>query len=515
VGSDRVCLEGTDCQVTSHGKKFKLEPGIYVSAPPSQYSKKVAYLSPVGDISLVQQYRDYLMTSLTTTREAWQGVFEVLNEAPTVKEAMNQLGYSDWTEEDPSSIISKTPLKSVVSTEVNPSPSLFLRKREETEPTTALTEAMQAKLPGVNMNSVNDTLKQAQAVIEIAAQQNGIEMLSEAPLKVNQIIAASYSMASSVMESAQEPTRGFELEKLHAADVFEAIDERVRTFQSKLQKPMNMFNEVQGDTVWDAIYYLHIDQSTQPTAADIRVLEVDVSSLKESSDSLYEGMHTWSNEYNRSLENVAGAQLAADNPAVVELKNELVKKLEDTVSEVEKSASDPQFKEEVCDRLNQSEVQVNDSKDSYQLDDVTIYSGGDVYVCLGKYTLGKVDFGSIVDNSSLLYRINVLLSPGKAAEELVTGISRAASQNLSMDEVFTIASHNSSIPPVFSAKNETGVTEIKNLKTYEDFRCRGKRSGLADRIEEILPIAEKEKYSSTINTVVMSLPHDDTWRTLF
>jgi hypothetical protein len=81
VGSDRVCLEGIDCQVTSHGKKIKLEPGIYNLAPPTQYSKKVAYLSPVGDIALVQQYRDYLMTSLTTDREAWKGVFEVLYEA--------------------------------------------------------------------------------------------------------------------------------------------------------------------------------------------------------------------------------------------------------------------------------------------------------------------------------------------------------------------------------------------------------------------------------------------------
>ena len=379
VGSDRVCLEGTDCQVTSHGKKIKLKPGIYVSAPPTQYSKKVAYLSPVGDISLVQQYREYLMTSLTTSREAWQGVFKVLNEAPSVKDAMNQLGYSDWMDEDPSLALSKTPLKSVVSTEVNPSPSLFLKKREEMEPTTALTEAMQARLQGVNTDLVNETLKQAQDVIEVAAQQNGIEMLSDAPLKVSQIIAASYSMASSVMESAQELTRRFELEKLHAEDIFQAMDEQVRTFQSKLQKPMNMFNEVQGDTVWDAIYYLHIDQSTQPTAADIRVLEADVSSLKESFDSLYEGMHTWSNEYNRSLENVAGAQLAADNPAVVELKKELIKKLDDTVAEqVEKSSTDDHFKEEICDRMNQVEVQVNASKDSYQLDDVTVYNGGDV-----------------------------------------------------------------------------------------------------------------------------------------
>jgi hypothetical protein len=208
----------------------------------------------------------------------------------------------------------------------------------------------------------------------------------------------------------------------------------------------------------------------------------DVTSVKESFDSLYEGMHAWSKEYNRSLE----------NPAVIELKNELIKKLEATVSEVENSTTDPHVKEEVFDRLNELERQVNDTKDCYVLDDVTLYSGGDVLVCLNKSTLGKADFGSIVDNSSLLYRINILLSPGKSAEELVTGISRAASQNLSMDEVCTIASHNSSIPPVFSAKNETGVTEIKHLETYEDFRCRGKRNGLADRIEESLPIAEKE-----------------------
>ena len=492
VGNDRVRLEDISCSVTSHSKKITLKPGIYVAAQSTQYSKRVAYLTPVGDISLVQKYKDYLMTNLATSRQAWTGIFDILTEAPTVKFAMNKLGYLDWKDDDTSFAVSTTPLKSVLAAEVLPSPSLGQRKREELNIATALVEARKAKIVGVDMDLIQETLQQAQTVVEIIAQQSGIEIAEDAPVKMNQIIAAAYRMSSVTMDSVNDIMGSIEMEKGYNADVQQTLDDQLRSLQAKLQKPMNMYNEVQGDTVWDAIYYLQIDQASQPTAAEIRVLEADVTDVRESFDSLHGGMLTWSREYNQKLEEMAGAQLAEENPVVMELKKSLLKKVEELVGVTGRSKEDEQFKEDVSNKLKEMASQLKETKDSYELDDVTIYDGRDVLVCLNSSTLDKADFGSIVDPSSLLYRVNILLSPDKSAEELVTGISRAASQNLSMDEVFTIASHNSSIPPVFSAKNETGVTEIKNLKTYEDFRCRGKRSGLADRVEECLPIAEKE-----------------------
>ena len=84
------------------------------------------------------------------------------------------------------------------------------------------------------------------------------------------------------------------------------------------------------------------------------------------------------------------------------------------------------------------------------------------------------------------------MSPQGTVEQNITASSKAAAQDLSLDEALVIHSHNYLIPPLFSNKKDKGVTELGNLKKYTDFRCRSGGSGLADEIERNLSTVTDE-----------------------
>ena len=266
--------------------------------------------------------------------------------------------------------------------------------------------------------------------------------------------------------------RNHELDSLYQTDVSKALDEQLSSYQSKLQKPLNMFNEVRGNTVWDAI---HVDQTSQPDAADFGTLEAKVTALAESFEDLHEGIKRWSGRYNETIEALTEKQemgMGAQEHA--RLKEELTEEWTELMRTA-RGGDLGEREEEIFNRLTELEKLLLTTKEAYKLDTRTLYGGEDVKAALDSSTIVKMNFGCISNPCLIYYRIYILLTPGKSAQELVTGMGRAAAQGLSMDEAFVIASHNSTIPAVLSDKVLPGVTEIQNLKTYEDYRCR-KRS---------------------------------------
>jgi hypothetical protein len=377
--------------------------------------------------------------------------------------------------------------------EVPPSPTVIPRKREAHEISPSLEGAIAASLEEAASAQVREAFSLAQGVLELTAEQTGSKInLGKQGPKLETILNATYQMARHLVGAMQDMTRNHELDNMYQENVSKALDEQLSSYQSKLQKPLNMFNDVRGNTVWDAIYHLHVDQTSQPDAADFGILEAKVTALAESFDELHEGIKRWSQRYNETLENLNERQeMGIGTQEQARLKEELTAEWMDLMRAAQ-GVDLGEKEEEIFSRISELEKFLLASKEAYKLDTRTLYGAGDVKAALDSSTIAKMNFGCITDPYLIYYKVDILLTPGKSAEDLVTGMGRAASQGLSMDEAFVIASHNSTIPAVFSDKVVPGITEIQNLKTYDDYRCRGKRSGLADRIEEVLPLATKE-----------------------
>ena len=78
ISDDRVCLDDSTCQIASYVKSRTLiREGIYVTTSSTAHLSMVAINDPVGDLSLLDHYGDFIMSNLATTPRAWQTTFEV------------------------------------------------------------------------------------------------------------------------------------------------------------------------------------------------------------------------------------------------------------------------------------------------------------------------------------------------------------------------------------------------------------------------------------------------------
>ena len=198
IGKDKVCLEDTSCSVSAHAtnKAQNIRPGIYIAAPTTNRSHFVAFKEPVGDLSLLEEYGDYIMTNLSTTVAVWTKIFEVLGEADSFQEAMSRLGHPIPEE----GYGSRTPIKthtleSTVSMEVPPSPTVIPRKREAQEISPSLEGAVAARLDEATSAQVQEAFSLAQGVLEVTAEQTGSKInLGKQGPKLSTILNSTYQM---------------------------------------------------------------------------------------------------------------------------------------------------------------------------------------------------------------------------------------------------------------------------------------------------------------------------------
>ena len=520
IKDDRICfVSASECGVNSHAlkKSTNLPIGVYIKAPSTAHSARVVYADPVGQIDILKKFVDFIMTYPSAKKSEWAHIFQVLEKNPHFEDAMKELNISTTPLQGKKlSFKINTPRSEEASSKESPlsiatqpmSPSVIPKKREATEFSAALPNALRAKLD--KETQVHTTLQLWDGLITQAYDEMGSLSSEEAEnmLSATEVGMSLYNMATNCVTLIQELADMMETEKGSNIDAFKGVDFHLSDLHTKLTVPKGM-EDLPGNTIWECINAIHGDMLKIPDPVEFTSLKATMREVKDRFSTLHDSAKAWSDGYDEALSDIkkqlvtplsdkeiSGIINKVQQQMSPNLMKEVAKEAERTakiaISNFENSNSSDTY-DNITERMITLEKQLLTTQASYPYDTDRIITGPEDIVCLWQEVPHiSPGFGGIVDVHSILQRIHLLISKGSTPAELVSAIAKAKSLNLSMDEGLVMTSHTSMSPALFNADPILGVTEIGSLKKMADLRNRAKSSGVADRTEEVLPIASRE-----------------------
>jgi hypothetical protein len=291
---------------------------------------------------------------------------------------------------------------------------------------------------------------------------------------------------------------GVEIVGSDVDDYFLSTDSQMETLKNgigSLSEYQN--NNMPAVSVWSAMASLKAEVKEQKrelakNTAEVTALRKEVNSVSREFALMHDSVTRWSHSFANQLDKRG----VYEQPAG--LGNEQAQQLKDWARlqfrEWEKNQEDrtEAVNAVVMEQMRVVQRQQDQSRVAYKMGEFWLSSSQDITTAANMLSLGKIPFSCFADNNIIFHKLWILISPQGTVEQNITASSKAAAQDLSLDEALVIHSHNYLIPPLFSNKKDKGVTELGNLKKYSDFRCRSGGSGLADEIERNLSTVTDE-----------------------
>ena len=507
--SDKVCFEANDCTVTSHQSKgVTLQAGIYVKAPATPTSERVIYKEPVGNLSLLELHSEMIMTHEEGDPGRWSLILETMGACKSPDEVRIQLGLS---------LIK--PTRGIGSAMgLSPDPVFSIVKQEEDQ-VSIVDLSIPAKRNALKREAydISDIIEEWDQLVEgVLAPANVATMVSkyqkvwdhaaegstvnfdDDKLELMQGVQTARVMANKAGLMMKQLAGGVTVVGSDVDDYFLSTDFKLETLTNSIGglsefQPMNK----PPTSVWSAMAVLQAEVKEQKkelaiNTAELNALRDEVNSVSREFGLMHNSVTRWSHSFADQLDQCSGYGKLADRGS--EQADQLKDWARLQFKEWEKGQEERTecVNAVVMEQMRLVVKQQDQSRTAYKMGEVWLSSAQDITTAANMLSLGKVPFSCFADNNIIFHKLWILISPQGTVEQNITASSKAAAQDLSLDEALVIHSHNYLLPPLFSNKKEKGVTELGNLKKYTDFRCRSGGSGLADEIERNLSTVTDE-----------------------
>ena len=467
-------MEMDKCTTESHAKQRIKEgaqffkAGIYVRKASASNSESIqAFGDPIGDILLLQNHEEAIVSCLERKPSEWSTLFN------DWARSSSQLEHEELRDLKAKARAIQTPAK---RDNTLFSVDQFLSADDETYEEGYILE-MEVGLQGLMSSEGTDQMGQ---VLTKAGE--------EPPL---QKFLKSLASRSNVLRAAIEQLGNeVSMNRTWNEETIRSSAERLTDLELALGKATE--DEAIGASVWGSIKALGSRVSSITPASVINNLTSQVEDHEEELKDTYRGIQNFIANAERKTKQITRRLDIVEMEGTIdkEMEEEDVKeKVRMLTTQVEELLK---LRREDALRLESLEAKSSNGLTSFQLGDTYTARGpGDVKAYLLSIGGGHYDVGGFCDVYNVLIRIQAKIEGAGEVGDFLKRKKDAKSVELSENEAMVVYSFLGEAPPIFGG-DKSEKSDIQLLSAYTKWRIKGKQSGLGYEIQNKLKGVERE-----------------------